>query len=293
MVRKMTPAQYNAYVREINRKNKQAVDKYNRQVDAHNRKVKQSINDYNREVRSYNSKVRANQQRIKNELERLNRQQMTVTWKVEYRQSTQTLHQSYDRLLDFFDSQEDSRFENLIDLSEQEAINSLEVAKSILDSSSSDSTQMDIGHDHTAVNLNRFSKDLDDRWQGAVYALNPKNPDAARHFCTSAREVIVRMLDMKAPDHQVLTAMPDCHKTDKGAPSRRSKILYLIERRGWVAGPLADFVDSDIDNVMELFRVLNDGTHGSAGTFSMSQLLQIRNRVESGISFLTAVIGDL
>jgi hypothetical protein len=293
MVRKMTPAQYNAYVREINRKNKQAVDKYNRQVDAHNRKVKQSINEYNREVRSYNSKVRANQQRIKNELARLNRQQTTVTWKVEYRQSTQTLHQSYDRLMDFFNSQEDDRFENLANLSEQETVNSLEVANSILGDSNQDAPQMDIGHDHTAVSLSRFSNDLDARWKGALYALNPNNPDAARHFCTSAREVIVRMLDITAPDHQVLTAMPNCHKTDKGVPSRRSKILYLIDRRGWVAGPLADFVESDIDNVMELFRIFNGGTHGSAGAFSMSQLLQIRKRVESGISFLTAVIGEL
>lgn len=39
-----------------------------------------------------------------------------------------------------------------------------------------------------------------DRWKGALFSLSPTNPDAAQHFCTSAREVLTSMLDIAAPD---------------------------------------------------------------------------------------------
>ena len=55
---------------------------------------------------------------------------------------------------------------------------------------------------------------------------------------------------------------------------------------------LEDFVEQDMENIVQLFEVFNTGTHGSAGTFDMPQLLAIRKRVEDGIMFLTEIIGD-
>ena len=44
-------------------------------------------------------------------------------------------------------------------------------------------------------------------------------------------------------------------------------------------------VESDMNNVIELFEVFNEGTHGSAGAFDLPQLQAIRKRVEDGITF--------
>jgi Predicted pPIWI-associating nuclease len=49
------------------------------------------------------------------------------------------------------------------------------------------------------------------------------------------------------------------------------------------------FVDADIEDLLTLFRTLNDGTHGSAGTFTVQQLLKLKKRAEDSILFITAL----
>jgi hypothetical protein len=48
-------------------------------------------------------------------------------------------------------------------------------------------------------------------------------------------------------------------------------------------------VDEDVKNVLSLFRVFNDGTHGSSGKFGITKLLSIKNRVEDGIAYLFSI----
>ena len=52
---------------------------------------------------------------------------------------------------------------------------------------------------------------------------------------------------------------------------------------------LEDFVENDMKNVVELFEVFNEGTHGTAGTFDLGQLRAVRKRVEDGIMFLSRI----
>ena len=56
--------------------------------------------------------------------------------------------------------------------------------------------------------------------------------------------------------------------------------------------PLEEFVENDLENIVQLFDIFNAGTHGTAGTFDLAQLKAIRRRVENGIMFLIEVIGD-
>jgi Predicted pPIWI-associating nuclease len=49
------------------------------------------------------------------------------------------------------------------------------------------------------------------------------------------------------------------------------------------------FVNQDIDNVIELFNVFNQATHGAAGRFGIHQLVSIKKRVEDGILFLAKI----
>lgn len=139
--------------------------------------------------------------------------------------------------------------------------------------------------------LQALSADLGARWKGAPFSLSPINPDAAHHFCTSAREVIARLLDEHAPDAMVMAAMPDCERTpQRGTPTRRAKIRYFLHRQGLDSDDLADFVEDDMKNVVELFEVFNEGTDGAAGAFDLDQLRAVRKRVEDGIMFLSRVV---
>jgi len=184
----------------------------------------------------------------------------------------------------------DPRYNRFLDLSERETANSLEVL-SLLSGLEPDSAEASREQDATLLDeLRKISDDLDGRWQGAVYALNPRNPDAARHFCTSAREIISQILELRAPDADVISSMPSCDRTDQGKPTRRSKLKFLLTRKGMLEDVLEEFVEQDMENIVQLFRVFNDGTHGSAGTFSFQQLNSIKKRVEDGIMFLAEIV---
>lgn len=292
MVRKVTPAQYKNMIRQAQNKQKQAIAKVNREIRQYNQKVKRSVENYNREVRAYNARVRANRQRLKSELQRLSRQSTSIRYTV-YRTSVTTLQSSYSRLEERSNSEAmDPRYNWLIDLSEREAANSADVTNALLGSEDIPDKPIDELVDaELTTELQSISPDLDNRWKGAVFALNPSNPDAARHFCTSAREVIIQILEIKAPDENVFEIYPDCELTDKGNPTRRTKINYLLQRKELRDPIFVEFVDKDVENILELFRVFNDATHGSAGKYDLPQLSSIKKRVEDGIMFLSQIAG--
>jgi hypothetical protein len=51
-----------------------------------------------------------------------------------------------------------------------------------------------------------------------------------------------------------------------------------------------DFVDADINNVMDLFGDFNPATHGEAGRYDLVQLAAIKSRVEGAIQFLHRIV---
>ena len=134
--------------------------------------------------------------------------------------------------------------------------------------------------------LNEISSDLKNRWQGALFSLSPNNPDASRHFCTSVREIFTQVIDIKAPDYLVTSYFPDC-ELHQNKPNRRFKIRYILSQKIIDSEQLEQFVESDINDILLLFQTLNDGTHGSAGKFTIQQLLKLKKRVEDSISFIT------
>ena len=284
--------QYNNKVRQYNAARKQAIDAHNRKVRAHNARVqakqaerKRAIDAYNRTARAYNARVRANRTRLQSALGRLAQQTNTVRYTVLYK-SVSTLSTKYKRL----DIADANPF--LSDLAEQEATNSVTVLNDLLDDDTANSQADDdeLKNSLIANELAHISPDLDNRWHGAIYALNPENPDAARHFCTSTREIITEILDTKAPDEDVFARFPDCPTTDKGTPTRRAKIHYCLDRNDSVNDELENFIDANIDNVVLLFNELNSGTHGPAGKYSLQQLVSIKIRVEDAIRFMCEIV---
>ncbi|MEU4159214.1 hypothetical protein [Actinoplanes sp. NPDC026670] len=263
------------------------VNDYNRKVAAHNREVKRAVDRYNREVRAYNARVRSNRQRLNAEIARLNRQRSTTRY-VTVQTSTVALHTAYSRI----DAQSElwnERGQELADFAEAEAANSVHVANVLLDEVAADEEEAE-GTSLTDE-LSVLSTDLDSRWRGALFAINPRNPDAARHFCTSAREVIVELINMKAPDAVVLLAKPNCERGPDGrAVARREKIGYLLDQNGAGYESLGDFMETDVNDVMNLFSQFNRGTHGTAGRFDVPALRAIKHRVEASIRFLSTLV---
>ena len=292
MVRRVTPAQFRSMIRQAQAKQKQAVDKINREVRAYNQKVKSTINQYNQEVNRYNSRIRANRDRLRRELNKL-AQTGTQPRYATFRTSVESVQRSYDRLESNAEALGyEAHYNEVLDLSEREAANSASVMNALLGNPERPEDQEDIHTSKLDSTLLAISSDLCDRWRGALFSLNLQNPDAARHFCTSARELLTWILDSRAPDEQVLREMPGCELTPKGTPTRRSKIRYFLRRRRMADETLEDFVTEDMNNVVQLFREFNDGTHGLSGHFTHQQLVAIKNRVEDAVGFLWSIISD-
>ncbi len=290
MSRKISLSQFRSKLRQAQNKQKQAIAKYNREVNQYNQKLRRAINQYNTEVRNYNARIQANRQKIASELKKIQSSSATIHYQT-IRTSAISLNTRYEQL----DSREDEflGIENgakFLDLSEKENANSLETSN-ILESKDSQ-VQIDpslLLETEIGNILESISPDLNNRWKGALFSLSPNNPDAARHFCTSAREVFIQMLDSNAPDNLVINLDSNCEKTENGQPTRRAKIKYLLHKAGISSSAAVNFVDEDVKNVLSLFKVFNEGTHGPSGKFGIEKLMAIKIRVENGISYLSSI----
>lgn len=294
MARRVSPAQFRAQLRRAESQARRAQRDLKRAVRDYNadaRKVNRAIDDYNSKARQHNARVRANRQRLQRELARLqsSRSTRTTTRTTTYRVSMQAFQTSYQRLVD---SGAEARLPaEWIDLGEGEAANSVAAMNAInVVEGDGDDTGADRLADTTIQGeLAEVDADLDRRWRGALFALDPRNPDAARHFCTSARELLTKLLAAAAPDEAVVAADPEAPRTEQGTITRRARIHYCLASRGHPDEQFADFVEEDIKNVLELFRVFNDGTHGSAGRFGVGQLKAVKTRVEDAVKFIHRV----
>ncbi len=302
MPRRVTPSQLRSMIRQGEVKQRQAVRRYNaearkhnasvkRAVDEHNanvRRARREVNEYNRKARAHNARVRADRRRLQTELARLERQRSATRY-VSAQSSTAALHTAFRRVDLAAESELWGAEGNaLVDLAEAETANSAAATNALL-APAADAVPPSEGTVLTDELL-VLSEDLHQRWQGALFSINERNPDAARHFCTSSREIITKVIDLNAPNQAVLAALPKCRRTENGSPIRREKITYLLGRSDANYASLGDFIDTDVDDVLQLFRVFNDSAHGRAGALDLAALRALKGRVEGAIRFLSAVV---
>ena len=277
--------------RQAQTKQRQAIQKWNSAVRTHNNKVLQynaerrrAIDAYNREVRSHDARVRANRSRLRSALQSLSTRNITARYTSSHT-SVAALYSAYERL----DNSDADPF--LSDLAERDTANSVTVLNTLL----GDNGRIEVGDAELtstklSESLSKYSMDIQDRWSGAIFALNPRNPDAARHFCTSAREILANILNTEASDAKVLSRFPDCQVTERGTPSRRVKIHYCLDRSGLNNQALEHFTELNINNLTVLFKDLNTCAHGPARRFSLTQLTAIKTRVEDAIDFICEIV---
>jgi hypothetical protein len=273
----------NREIERVNRHNQQVVNEHNRLVRQHNQNAQAAVNKYNQVVRQHNAAVESNRQRLRQLISRL--ESRPNTRYVEVRSSALDLNQQLERVER--QARMSSGMTNLFSLLEREAENSAEVANAFV----SEEPNVPEGAQDTGIleYLAGFSQDLCDRWKGALFALNPSNPDAGRHFCTSVREIFNEILSRWANDEDVRQANADCELTQQGTPSRRAKIRYLLHKKGADSPEMLGFVDKDIEDILQLFKLFNEATHGEAGRHGFAKLKNIRKRVDEGIMFLATL----
>lgn len=287
--RRMSPSQARAQIRRAQSQLRQAESK----LKSASRHLDREVDRFNREVRAYNARQRSNQARLQRELRRLNSTTTTsrTTRVVTYRQSVATVQQSFARLESSPPAWIDAE---LFDMSEGEAANSAAALNALLaEPEDTDPAAEEIAQlqgTRLAGELAAIEPDFESRWKGALFALHPSNPDAARHFCTSARELLDGILVRFASDALVLADDAECPKTDQGDVSRRARVRYILRSKGISDDAFEGFVDTDIDDVVALFREFNDGTHGKAGKFGLSQLAALKVRVEDSLLFVHRII---
>lgn len=291
MARRVNISQLQSQLRQVQQKQQQAVNSYNRAVRSYNTKIQQTVNSYNREAAAQNARVRINQRRLQHELAKLRHQSATTRYTA-YTRSVETLQQAFVGVESVASRSSSIISRDFLDLSENEAANSVAALNSLLENEDPENwSEVDqLNSTILTGELSSIDPELEARWNGALFALSPQNPDAARHFCTSAREIIVSILEKEAPDEKVKRFDPQYARTPNGGVSRRAKIHYCLARSGSNLAELAQFVDDDIDSVISLFADFNKGTHGGAGSYSLAQLGIIKTRVESAIQFLHQVL---
>ena len=95
--RRISASQLRSKLRQIEQKQRSAINKYNQEARKYNQGLKRAINKYNQDVRAHNSRVRSQRLRIQSEIRKL-QSRHTVTSTVTIRTSAIRLYESYGRL---------------------------------------------------------------------------------------------------------------------------------------------------------------------------------------------------
>ena len=216
---KFSASHFKSQIRQAQRK---AERQLKNELNQASRKIERDIN---REIRNYNSKMQHNRQIVLRELKKL-QTHSTMTIRSSYTISLDAMQKHYVTIGNVYQNESlTPQQEYILNLIEQEQANGLITANVVEnnDFPAENTDDIEIG-----AKLQHVSDDLNNRWKGAVFAINPQNPDAARHFCTSAREIFTEFIELKAPDDAVFQYNPNCQKTNQGNATRREKIKYMM-----------------------------------------------------------------
>jgi hypothetical protein len=93
----------------------------------------------------------------------------------------------------------------------------------------------------------------------------------------SFRELSTHVLHKLAPDKAVVRLAAPGELDEKGRPTRRARMRYIFSEVA--GGELADFFESDLEAGVQLFELLNAGTHRLASRATPQQFRYVKARV--------------
>ncbi len=135
--------------------------------------------------------------------------------------------------------------------------------------------------------LVRLNAELIVLLRGARQSLDSANPDHARHFATSLRELFTHVLHTLAPDDKIRAWSTAPEHYGKGRPTRRARLLYIC--RTLNHEPFSTFIEKDIDAGLEFLQLFQRGTHEVVPKYADIQLRIMLVRMESLLRFMLEI----
>ena len=128
-------------------------------------------------------------------------------------------------------------------------------------------------------------------YEGARDVLYGTNPDRARHFLSSQRELWNHLLRIIAPDEQVQEWIPKDGKDllHEGKPTRKARILYLC--RDLNHDSLTEFVVRDTHALVTLVNLFNR-VHQLEPKLSDQQLRALQLRSDSWLTYILQIFKE-
>ena len=143
--------------------------------------------------------------------------------------------------------------------------------------------------------LRELNPDLITPLNGARYVLlDSKNPDRVRHFIVSLRELFTHVLHQLAPNNKIKNWSTSSKHYHNGNPTRRARLLYICRELN--NKPCLNFLNIDIESVLDLLDLFQSGTHKVKTELSDEQLNLMLMRMEGVLTSLLLVwknTGDL
>jgi hypothetical protein len=122
---------------------------------------------------------------------------------------------------------------------------------------------------------------------GARQSLESSNPDKVRHFATSLRELFTHVLHALSPDEKIKKWSNSPEHYDKGKPTRRARLRYICRSLDYEL--FSDFLEKDIDAVVEFLKLFQRGTHEIIPPYTDFQLKIMLVRMESALRLLLEI----
>jgi len=120
--------------------------------------------------------------------------------------------------------------------------------------------------------------------RGARQSLYSTNPDNIRHFAISLRELFNHVLHRLAPDDEIKAWSKNPEYYDKGKPTRKARLFYICRKLNHE--PFSDFLEKDIDAVLEFLQLFQRGSHEIVPKYTNTQLRMMLLRMESMLRYL-------
>jgi hypothetical protein len=143
--------------------------------------------------------------------------------------------------------------------------------------------------------LRELNPDLINLLNGARYVLlDSKNPDRVRHFASSLRELFTHVLHQLAPNNKIKNWSTSSNYYHNGNPTRKARLLYICRELN--NKPCLNFLNIDIESVLDLLDLFQSGTHKIKTELSEHQLNLMLMRMEGVLTSLLLVwknTGDL
>jgi hypothetical protein len=126
-----------------------------------------------------------------------------------------------------------------------------------------------------------------DNWNGAIQAYDSNNSDRKRHFMCSIRELFTHLLQILAPEDDIIKWICDPSYFHEGKPTRKARIEYIC--RNIKGKRFVEFKKNEIKAVLTFINILQEGTHSLESEFTAADLVVIKSKAEASLKFLLEI----